>query len=304
MSNNLGIIAIAIKLGPKLLSLMTKVAKSGKFLKVGMAGSSVAAYSYLFTWEFALTICIAVFIHEMGHLRAMKSWGMKTSGIYLIPFFGGAAVANESFPSREAEAHIGIMGPVWGLGTMLGAMGIYYAFDEPMWAAIAGWIGLLNLINLLPVNPLDGGRIVKSITCSIHKGFGFTIMMTISIVMIYIFFYIGLELFAIIGIIGMFELISDYLNHRRQRDIILASGEIKSKINEFACNRNLSTTENELLDTIDGVSSNPHILKMMKASTIMYYSFCYVALILTLFTLMMYISHVPGADIAMEMLQG
>ncbi|WP_352260335.1 hypothetical protein, partial [Psychrobacter sp. TB55-MNA-CIBAN-0194] len=74
-----------------LASLGFKLLKSAKVVKVLFAGASVAAYSWLFSFEFALALIGCLVFHEYGHIRAMKHFGMKTKGIYLIPFVGGLA---------------------------------------------------------------------------------------------------------------------------------------------------------------------------------------------------------------------
>jgi Zn-dependent protease len=138
------------------------VVKAGKLV---LALASFAAYAFLFTWQFAVIIVGMLVIHEGGHLRCMKHYGMKTRGIYLIPLVGAAAVAEDNFPSRRAEATIALAGPLTGAVLAAGTR-------NGGFAAAAAWMALINLFNLLPVVPLDGGRVVKSITCSIGSRTG------------------------------------------------------------------------------------------------------------------------------------
>src|ERR1700683_5600103 len=140
------------------------VLKAGKVV-LGLA--SFAVYAILFTWQFAVIILGMLIIHEYGHLRCMKHYGMKTRGIYLIPLFGAAAVAEDNFPSRRAEATVALAGPLTGAMLAAGTGLVYVATRNGAFAAAAAWMALINLFNLLPVVPLDGGRVVKSITCSI-----------------------------------------------------------------------------------------------------------------------------------------
>lgn len=81
------------KIGGKLLPLVAKLAKGAKITKIVLVGASFTSYAYMFTWKFALMIIVMLFVHESGHIWAMKRYGVKTKGIYLIPFVGGAAVA-------------------------------------------------------------------------------------------------------------------------------------------------------------------------------------------------------------------
>ena len=145
------------------------VVKAGKLL---LALASFAAYAFLFTWQFAVIILGMLVIHEYGHLRCMKHYGMRTRGIYLIPLLGAAAVAQDNFPSRRAEATIALAGPLTGAVLAAGTGLLYFATRNGAFAAAAAWMALINLFNLLPVVPLDGGRVVKSITCSIGSRTG------------------------------------------------------------------------------------------------------------------------------------
>jgi len=145
------------------------VVKAGKLL---LALASFAAYAFLFTWQFAAIILGMLVIHEYGHLRCMKHYGMRTRGIYLIPLLGAAAVAEDNFPSRRAEATIALAGPLTGALLAAGTGLLYFATRNGFFAAAAAWMALINLFNLLPVVPLDGGRVVKSITCSIGSRTG------------------------------------------------------------------------------------------------------------------------------------
>jgi Zn-dependent protease len=145
------------------------VVKASKLL---LALASFAAYTFLFTWQFAVIILSTLVLHEYGHLRCMKHYGMRTRGIYLIPLLGAAAVAEDNFPSRRAEAAIALAGPLTGAVLAAGTGLLYFATRNGTFAAAAAWIALVNLFNLLPVVPLDGGRVAKSITCSIGSRTG------------------------------------------------------------------------------------------------------------------------------------
>ena len=115
---------------------------------------------------------LLLIVHESGHVWAMKKSGMKTKGIYFIPLLGGMAVTDEMFPDRKTEAFVAIMGPIWGLALSVMALGLWYLSGWPHFAVAAAWMATVNLFNLLPINPLDGGRILKSITFSVSSYLG------------------------------------------------------------------------------------------------------------------------------------
>jgi len=161
-----GIFALGGKVGAKALPWLLKLFKLMKLGKVTLAALSIASYAYMFTWRFSLALAVALFVHESGHIWAMKRYGLRTKGIYFIPFLGAAAVSKDSFPSRNAEAVIAIAGPIWG-GALAAAAALFYLMTRiPEVAAMASMTAMINLFNLLPINPLDGGRIVKSIVYS------------------------------------------------------------------------------------------------------------------------------------------
>lgn len=92
----------------------------------------------------------------------MKYFGMKTKGIYLVPFLGGLALSDEKINTRWQDVVISIMGPCFGFLLSLLLVGVYWVTDSPFWAALAVFNAFLNLFNLLPVLPLDGGTFSKA----------------------------------------------------------------------------------------------------------------------------------------------
>lgn len=212
-----GFLVILLKIGPKLLPILTKLIKvtlsflkGGAVVKGAGAAASIGLYSYLFSWQMGISLVAFIFIHEYGHYWAMKKCGIKTKGIYLIPGFGGAAVAAEGFKSARNEAYIAVMGPLFGLFFIVPMIALYFVFSDPMYAAIASLMALINLFNLLPINPLDGGRIVKALLYSFKASFGFFFMFFSLALAGVMAWKLGLALLAYIAIIGIFETLSDY----------------------------------------------------------------------------------------------
>ena len=124
---------------------------------------SVGAYALLWGWQFAAGFVLLLFVHEMGHALEAKRQGLDVSAPFFIPFLG-AVIALKQLPQDVwREFQVAIAGPivgslgaaaVWGLGVWL---------DSDLLVALAFTGFLLNLFNLLPFGPLDGGRIVAAI---------------------------------------------------------------------------------------------------------------------------------------------
>jgi Zn-dependent protease len=207
-----GLYAIMAKVGFKLLSVVIEFAKIGK---VGLAIGSMVTYSYLFTWQFALVVMVSLFVHENGHIFMMRRCGMNVKGIYFIPFVGAAAVAEGEFPSHKDESNIAIMGPIWGLGLAILTVLVYEYTHNAFFGAVAGWMAMVNLFNLLPISPLDGGRIMKSIAFSLSSRAGLIFMISGIIIFSFLTFWKGIILFSILLIIACLEFVLIYYGIKR-----------------------------------------------------------------------------------------
>ena len=152
--------ALLLKFGKVALLFLTKA----KFLATsGSMLVSVAAYALIWGWKFAAGFVALLFIHEMGHYIQLRREGVKPSGMLFIPFLGAAVGARSLGGSALAEARVGLAGPILG---SLGAAAIAivgFAIDSDLLKALAFTGFFLNLFNLLPVTPLDGGRAMAAL---------------------------------------------------------------------------------------------------------------------------------------------
>lgn len=191
-------------------SLALKLFKSAKLIKVVLAGASIAAYSWFFSFQFAAALIACLVFHEYGHIRAMKYFGMKTKGIYLIPFVGGLAVSDEKINTRWQDVVISIMGPTFGLIMSIVCVIIYWLTDSTFFAGLAAFNALLNLFNLLPILPLDGGHILKSISFSMNSKVGLLACVVGAAVGVFISYALGLALLGFMLLIGSVEIIFEW----------------------------------------------------------------------------------------------
>ena len=124
---------------------------------------SVAAYAVVWGWQFGVALVLLIFVHEMGHVLELRRQGVPASAPMFIPFLG-AFVAMKELP-RDAwrEAKVALAGPLVGTAGAALVWGAGTAYDSDFLRAMAFVGFLLNLFNLLPVVPLDGGRAVAAL---------------------------------------------------------------------------------------------------------------------------------------------
>ncbi|MGE0385867.1 MAG: site-2 protease family protein [Gammaproteobacteria bacterium] len=125
---------------------------------------SVFAYAMVFGVAYAAGFVALLFVHEMGHFIAARQRGLAVGAPTFIPFVGAWIEMKDLPHDAETEAYVGIAGPVAGT---LGALAVYYAGVElrsPMLLALSYSGFFLNLFNLIPLSPFDGGRITAVIS--------------------------------------------------------------------------------------------------------------------------------------------
>jgi Zn-dependent protease len=138
----------ALLLLPKLKLLTTS----------GTALVSVAAYSLFWGWQFAAGFVLLIFLHEMGHVIQLRREGIKASAPMFIPFLGAAIFSKSLGDNALAEARVGLAGPILG-SLAAAAVAVVGGLTGSSFLLALAYVGfLINLFNLLPVVPLDGGR--------------------------------------------------------------------------------------------------------------------------------------------------
>ena len=155
---------LALKFAAKLKGLLLLLPKIKIFTTSGTMLVSVAAYALIWGWRFAVGFVLLLFVHEIGHVIQLRREGIPASAPMFIPFLG-AVVAMKALPKDAgAEARVGLAGPVLGSAAALVPLAIYALGGSELFLALA-YVGfLLNLFNLLPVLPLDGGRAMAALS--------------------------------------------------------------------------------------------------------------------------------------------
>ena len=119
---------------------------------------SVGAYALLGGWWFGVGLVALIFVHEMGHVLELRRQGVPASAPLFIPFMG-AVVGMKQMPDNAwKEAQVALAGPILGTVGAAAIWGLGAYYDSNFLKAMA-YVGfLINLFNLLPIVPLDGGR--------------------------------------------------------------------------------------------------------------------------------------------------
>ncbi len=125
---------------------------------------SVVAYSFIWGWKFAVGFVILLFVHEMGHVIQLRREGIPASAPMFIPFMGAVVMAKSLGDDATAEARVGLAGPVLGTLGALALLPIAINTGDDFWYALIFTGLFLNLFNLLPVVPLDGGRAMAALS--------------------------------------------------------------------------------------------------------------------------------------------
>lgn len=149
----------------KLLVWLFAAGKLGKLLLTcGTMLLSVLVYSWVYGWRYAVGFVALLLVHELGHYVAARQRGLNVGAPTFIPFVGAWIALKEQPRDVETEAYIGFAGPLAGT---LAALACYYFArnsDSSLLLAVSYSGFMLNLFNLIPISPLDGGRITAIIS--------------------------------------------------------------------------------------------------------------------------------------------
>lgn len=195
----LAIGSVLLFLAGKLKWLLV-VLKFFKFSTLISLFISLGAYAWAYGWKFAVALVYLLFLHEMGHLYAAKRKGIPTSNAIFLPFVGALVALKEEPKSAKDEAYLAYGGPLLGTIAFLPAIPLYILTQEPFWALVITIGAMINFFNLIPVHPLDGGRIVTVISTKFW-------ILGIIVMIVYLFNKPNpiLSIFLIFGVIKCWE---------------------------------------------------------------------------------------------------
>jgi Zn-dependent protease len=307
-----GLWGVIAKLGSKIVASLGKVGvgllKAVKTANLGWAAASVATYSVLFSWKFGVALMVQLFVHEYGHVHAMKRTGMKVRGMYFVPLLGALAVTDDSFSSRRQQAYVALNGPFWGSLFALVPAALSYFTGDAIWAAIASWWAIINLFNLLPIAPLDGGRVMQAFACSYSTGLGLALSALGLAGLVAIATAFGFSLIWFVAALGAMELFSEAASRQGTRALRLLPEPARFSPSHWL-----------YLRAVVGPGDGPmrenlflrHLERQQKAARaaplrpreLVFFGLAYAALAVGLVALVYLMRHVPGAEAASHLLE-
>lgn len=160
---SLGVVGALLWKGKALLFLVLGKAKLVLLglTKLGTLTSMLASFGVYWAawgWPLAAGLLVSIYLHEMGHVAALARLGMKVDAPMFVPGVGAFVRLRQRPVDAIEDARIGLAGPIWGLGAALAAAALWYTSGSGLLLAICRLGAWINLFNLLPLGPLDGGR--------------------------------------------------------------------------------------------------------------------------------------------------
>ena len=183
--------------GPKLLILL----KFGGSLFI-----SLWFYAIFWGWQFALVLVLMLAVHEFGHYVTIRGYGLPARLPMFIPFVGAYTVGGVP-ESLEHDAYIALAGPLTGLGAAAVCFGFGYETHSAFWY-MAAYVGaFLNLFNMIPMLPFDGGRIAGALSPLLWIA-GFVVFIVLAIAL-----HMSLFLVFLFGVLALPSAIAAWRGH-------------------------------------------------------------------------------------------
>lgn len=168
--------------------------------------ATVFAYSLFWGWKFALVFVLMIAAHEFGHFFALRSYGLPAKLPMFVPFIGAYTMGGVA-ENLEHDAYVALAGPLTGLGVSAAAYYFGAQTQEPFWFAAAYLGAFINLFNMIPVNPFDGGRIAGALSPALWIA---GLAMVVALVF---FLHIGFFMLFLVLIFGVPSAIAAWRGH-------------------------------------------------------------------------------------------
>ncbi len=167
---------------------------------------SLWVYVLLFGWKLAVVVILLLLAHELGHYFAFRAYGLPAKLPTFVPLLG-AFTAGAAPPDLEQDAYIALAGPLVGLGLAAVCYAIGDAEKDRFWYACADLSAFLNLFNMIPMPPFDGGRVIGALWPPLWI-IGFSLFVAVAV-----FLHVPVLFVVIIGALGLPAMIAAWRGH-------------------------------------------------------------------------------------------
>lgn len=158
----IGVALLAILVKAKSLLVLLKSLKLAKlFITMGSMFVMIWFEAVRYGWLFGVGFVVLLLIHELGHGAAIRRAGLSAGYPVFIPFVGAFISLKDQIRSPITEADIALAGPIAGTAASTACVALYFATGGRLWVALAHTGFFLNLFNMTPISPLDGGRAAR-----------------------------------------------------------------------------------------------------------------------------------------------
>jgi Zn-dependent protease len=175
-----GLAVLLAKVGAQAKALLLLLPKLKLFTTSATMLVSIGAYALIWGWRFGVGFVLLLLVHELGHVVQLRREGIRSSAPMFVPFLGAVVAMKELPKDAAAEARVGLAGPVLGSLGALVPLGLYAITGDELFKALAFVGFFLNLFNLLPVLPLDGGRAMAALSPWMWLG-GFALLVAVAV---------------------------------------------------------------------------------------------------------------------------
>lgn len=162
---------------------------------------SLFFYALFWGWKFALVVMFMMLAHEMGHYLTIRNYGLPARLPRFIPLLGAYTMGGVP-ADLEHDAYIALAGPLTGLGVAAVCYAFGYQTHDAFWY-MAAYVGaFINLFNMVPAMPFDGGRIAGALSPQLWIG-GFAVFIVGALLLhVTLFFIIIFGLLALPSVIA------------------------------------------------------------------------------------------------------
>jgi Zn-dependent protease len=157
---------------------------------------SLWIYVVLFGWRFAIVIMLLLLAHELGHYFAFRAYGLPARLPAFVPLLG-AFTAGAPPADLEHDAYIALAGPLTGLALAAACYGVALETNDRFWYACADLSAFLNLFNMIPMPPFDGGRVIGALQPALWIA-GFALFIAAAV-----YLHVPLLFVIVIGFLGL-----------------------------------------------------------------------------------------------------